>query len=410
MTSDPAHDWGTRAARMLARIAQASAPGPGVTRLPFTSEHRAAVEQITGWMQAAGLTVRMDDAGTLFGRRDGTRPDAPVFLMGSHQDSVREGGAFDGIMGVVLPVLALAKLQAEGVKLPFPVEVVAFADEEGVRFPTALIGSRALAGTLDTRILEMRDAEGVSVAGALRDFGLDPDALPKLARDPDSVMGFLECHIEQGPVLETAGEALGVATAICGIERHQVAITGEAGHAGTVPMDLRRDALTAAAEIIGEVERLARNTDGLLGTVGALEVRPNAVNAIPGEVRMSVELRAPEDAVREAAGGAVHDFSKALAERRNLSVEIARSYAQPATVCDPALTDRLVEAAGAVGGGGRRMPSGATHDASAMADLCPVALMFLRCRGGISHTPEEHADAQDMGRAIDAIARFLRSL
>ena len=410
MSFEPADDWGARAAQMLDRIAHASAPGPGVTRLPLTPEHRAAVEQITGWMQAAGLEVRMDDAGTLIGRREGARPDAPTFLMGSHQDSVREGGAFDGIMGVALPVLALAKLRAEGVELPFAVEVLAFADEEGVRFPTALVGSRALAGTLDPAVLEMRDADGVSLDRALREFGLDPEALAGLARDPGSVMGFLECHIEQGPVLEAAGEALGVVTAICGIERHQVTISGASGHAGTVPMALRRDALAAAAELVGEVERLARGTDGLLGTVGALELRPNAVNAIPGEVRLSVELRAPEDAVRETAGAAVHDFCAALAERRALSVEIARSYVQTATPCDPDLTERLSQAAMAAGGGGRRMPSGATHDASAMADLCPVAMMFLRCRGGISHTPEEHASAEDMGRAVEAIAGFLRSL
>lgn len=410
MQNDARCDWGMQAARMLERIALASAPGPGVTRLPFTAEHRQAVEQITGWMQAAGLTVRMDDAGTLIGRHEGERPDAPTFLLGSHQDSVREGGAFDGIMGVALPVLALAKLRAENVSLPFAVEVLAFADEEGVRFPTALIGSRALAGTLDSSVLEMCDAEGISLTQALRDFGLDPEAVTKLARDPDRVMGFLECHIEQGPVLEAAGESLGVVSAICGIERHQVTIAGESGHAGTVPMALRRDALAAAAELVGEVERLARNTEGLLGTVGALEVRPNAVNAIPGEVRLSVELRAPEDGVRESAGRAVHDFCRALGARREVSVDIARSYAQTATRCDPALTDRLAEAARAAGGGGRRMPSGATHDTSAMADLCPVALMFLRCRGGISHTPREHASAADMGRAIEAIARFLRCL
>jgi allantoate deiminase len=227
--------------------------------------------------------------------------------MGSHQDSVIEGGAFDGIMGVVLPVLALAKLQAEGISLPFAVEVLAFADEEGVRFPTALIGSRALAGTFDMAVLEMTDASGVSLAQAMRDFGLAADALPGLARDPDSVLGFLECHIEQGPVLEAAGEALGVVTAICGIERHsRHRDRGEAGHAGTVPMALRRDALAAAAELISEVERQGRSTEGLLATVGALEVRPNAVNAVPGEVRLTVELRAPRDTIRVAAGKAVH--------------------------------------------------------------------------------------------------------
>jgi allantoate deiminase len=409
MTELAATDWGARAAAMLDAIADHSEPGPGVTRLPFTPEHRAAADAVAGWMRAAGLTVQMDAAGTLVGRQEGPA-GAPSFLLGSHQDSVREGGRFDGIMGVVLPILALQKLRGAGVALPFAVEVLAFADEEGVRFPTALIGSRALAGTLDMAVLEMADARGVTLGEALRGFALDPAGLPGLARDPAEVLGFLECHIEQGPVLDAAGEALGVVTAVCGIERHAVTVTGEAGHAGTVPMTLRRDALAAAAELVGEVERLGRATEGLLATVGALEVRPNAVNAVPGEVRLTVELRAPEDTTRVAAGEAVHGFCAALAQRRGVGVDIRRSYAQPATACDPGLTDALVAAVRAAGGGGRRMPSGATHDASAMADLCPVAMMFLRCRGGVSHTPEEFAAPQDMALAVEAIGRFLQSL
>ncbi len=393
----------------LAALAACARAGPGVTRLPFTPEHRAALALVTAQMEAAGLAVHLDAAGTLVGRLEGP-PGAPTLLLGSHQDSVREGGAFDGIMGVVLPLLALETLRDEGVGLPFAVEVLAFADEEGVRFPTALIGPRALAGTFDPGVLDMTDADGVSLRDAMTGFGLDPDAIPGLARDPDSVLGYVETHIEQGPVLEAAGEALGVVTAICGIERHPVTFTGETGHAGTLPMDMRRDALVGAAALVAEVDRLARATPGLLGTVGTLDVAPGAVNAVPREVRLMVELRAPDDAAREAAGAALAGFAQATAAVRGLTLDMRRSYHQQATPCDPALSDRLAAAVAAeTGVPAPRLPSGATHDASAMADLCPVAMLFVRCKGGVSHRPEEAASGDDMARAVAALVAFLKS-
>lgn len=407
MPAEP--DWGGLAADRLAALAKLSEPGPGVTRLPFTPEHRAALDLIAGWMKASGLTVRLDSAGTLIGRREGP-PGAPCFLMGSHQDSVREGGAFDGIMGVVLPILALEKLAADGVALPFAVEVLAFADEEGVRFPTALVGSRALAGTFDPAVLDMEDENGVSLRAAMTAFGLAPDEITVLARDPASVLGYLETHIEQGPVLEAASQPLGVVTAICGIERHPVVLTGETGHAGTLPMQMRRDALVGAAALIAEVDRLARATPGLMGTVGTLSLAPGAVNAVPREARLSVELRAPEDAVREAAGQALTGYAEQIAAERGLGLEMTRSYHQPAAPCDPKLADLLAEAVAAETGTATRLPSGATHDASALADLCPIAMLFVRCAGGVSHRPEEHASTDDMGAAVAAIADFLTRL
>jgi allantoate deiminase len=407
MAAEP--DWGALAAERLAALAELSMPGPGVTRLPFTPEHRAALDLLGGWMEGAGLDVRLDAAGTLIGRRKGP-PGAPCMLMGSHQDSVREGGAFDGAMGVVLAILALAKLRAEGVTLPFAVEVLAFADEEGVRFPTALIGPRALAGTFDPAVLDMEDADGVSLRDAMRGFGLDPDAIPALKRDPAGIIGYLEAHIEQGPVLEAEREALGVVTAICGIERHPVVVSGETGHAGTLPMQMRRDALVGAAALVGEVDRMARAEPGLLGTVGTLTVLPGAVNAVPREARLTVELRAPDDAVRERAGQALAAFARALASERGLTLDMHRSYHQPAAPCDPGLTEILLQAGRATGGRGLALPSGATHDASAMADLCPIAMLFLRCAGGVSHRPEEHASPSDMAMAIEAICGFLRGM
>jgi allantoate deiminase len=402
-------DWGARAADRLVALAELSAPGPGVTRLPFTPEHRAALDLIGSWMTEAGLDVHIDAAGTLVGRREGP-PGAATFLIGSHQDSVREGGAFDGIMGVVLPILVLEKLRADGVDLPFAVEVLAFADEEGVRFPTALIGPRALAGTFDPAVLDMADAEGKTLRAAMREFGLDPDAITALKRDPAEIIGYLEAHIEQGPVLEAEAEALGVVTAICGIERHPVVISGETGHAGTLPMHMRRDALVGAAVLVGEVDRMARAEPGLLGTVGTLSVLPGAVNAVPREARLTVELRAPDDAERERAGQALRAFAESMATERGLTLSMQRSYHQPAAPCDRGLTDALVQAVRSTGGKGLALPSGATHDASAMADLCPIAMLFLRCAGGVSHRPEEHASAADMGKAVDAMAAFLQGI
>lgn len=399
-------DWGGIAAERLERIATASAPGPGVTRLPFTPEHRAAIGILTGWMEQAGLTVHLDAAGTLIGRKDGPK-GAGTFYIGSHQDSVREGGAFDGIMGVVLPILAMQRLQDEGTTVPFAVEVLAFADEEGVRFPTALIGPRALAGTFDPSVLAMTDANGVSLRNAMEAFGLAPDRIASLRRNAADAIGYLECHIEQGPVLETKGRPLGVVTAICGIERHQMTFSGETGHAGTLPMNARRDALVGAAAMVSEVNRMANATPDLRGTVGALHVHPNVVNAVPKEVLMTVELRSPDDRVREDAGQALGAFAKDVAQRHGLTLTAERTYAQPAQPCDDALIDRLAQAVNACCGDAPMLPSGATHDASAMADLCPIAMLFVRCRDGVSHVPEEYASADDLGSAIDALCAFL---
>lgn len=402
-------DWGAVAQDWLARLARCSEAGPGVTRLPFTREHRAALEVLTELMQDAGLAVSLDAAGTLIGRRDGPA-GAPVLLMGSHQDSVREGGAYDGIMGVVLAVLALRKLQGAGASLPFAVEVLAFADEEGVRFPTALMGPRALAGTIDMSVLDMCDEDGITLRRAMEDFGLAPDELPRLRRDPAQILGWIEVHLEQGPVLEQAGQALGVVTAICGIERHAVTLTGKAAHAGTMPMALRRDALAGAAELVLASEALARKTPGLLTNAGQMRVRPGAVNAVPGEVSMTLEIRAPSDASRKSAGASLVAQAREIAERRGLQVAIQRTYAQTATPCAPQMVNSLTRAVAGLGHDGLQLPSGATHDTSAMADLCPVGMLFTRCRDGISHHPEEFVDPAAMSAAICALDRATRDI
>lgn len=403
-------DWGMLAQHWLDRLATCSEPGLGVTRLPFTAEHRAALAVMTELMEQAGLTVRLDAAGTLIGRQAGPA-GAPALLMGSHQDSVREGGAYDGIMGVVLPVLALMKLRAHGVTLPFAVEVLAFADEEGVRFPTALMGPRALAGTFDMAALDLQDRDGITLRRAMEDFGLTPDALPGLRREPAQILGWVEIHLEQGPVLEAAAQDIGIVTSICGIERHMITLTGKAAHAGTMPMHLRRDALAGAAELTLAAEALARETDGLLATVGALQLRPGVVNAVPGEVALTLEIRAPDDAMREQAGAALTQAAHEIAHRRGLVLDIARTYSQPATPCSPQIIEGL---SNSVEAGNRDAPlhlaSGATHDSSAMAAFCPVGMMFTACRDGVSHHPDEHVPAAAMSSGILALERYLMQL
>lgn len=392
-----------KAEDMLTAAARCSEPGPGVTRLPFTAQHRAVLELLTEWMSEAGLGVHMDAAGTLIGRTDGDRA-GPALLAGSHQDSVRQGGAYDGMMGVVLPILALQVLRDSGQQPAHPVEVVAFADEEGARFPTALMGPRALAGTFDMACLDLADRDGVTLGAAMRGFGLEPDAIPQLYRRRDSVLGYVEVHIEQGPVLQDMDVPLGIVTDICGIERHSLSLAGRAAHAGTTPMALRRDALAGAAEIVLAVERAALDNPGLMATVGALRIEPNVVNAVPGAAAGTIELRAPDDAVRAAAAAAIRSAAQDVAARRNLELELVRTYEQAAQPCSAALSDRLQAAAGA---GTPRLASGATHDASAMADLCPIAMMFTRCRDGVSHHPDEHVRPEDMEAAVDTLARFL---
>lgn len=401
-------DWGSEAATLLRELSAISEPGPGVTRLPYTPEHRAGLDLLTARMEMAGLTVSLDDAGTLIGRREGP-PGAGTLLMGSHQDSVPQGGAYDGIMGVVLPVLALEKLKEDGAALPFAVEILAFADEEGVCFPTALVGSRALAGTVDPGVLDMVGKSGVTLRTAMEAFGLSPDRIPSIRRDPDRTIGFIETHIEQGPVLERENQPVGIVTAICGIDRHRITVTGETGHAGTLPMEGRRDALVGAAALVTEVNRMARETPDLRGTVGALEVSPNAVNAVPGHVRLTAEFRSPKDEIRDAAGEALHRFAERLAADTRLEIVCERTYSQTAQPCSGGMSEHLRRAIARRGGGCVALPSGATHDASAMADLCPVAMLFVRCLNGVSHNPAEYVCATDMAVAVDVLAAALRS-
>lgn len=400
-------DTGQKVMRRLDAISAYSEPGPGVTRRPFTEEHRLAATTIQDWMHSAGLSVRIDPAGTIVGRREGPT-GSKTLLIGSHQDTIRNGGKYDGIFGIALPIMVLAELK--DVVLPYSIEVLAFADEEGVRFPTALMGPRTLAGTFDEADLKSTDKDGIPLAEALAHFGGDPECLSSNLRDASELLGYLEIHIEQGPVLESENRAVGVVTDICGIERWVLETSGQAAHAGTTPMDLRRDAFTGAAEIALEVEQYCRDTDGLVGVIGAVNVEPNVPNAIPGSACFSLELRAAKDVTREEAARSLVETARRIALRRGLTVEATKTYAQKAVPCDPELSDCLAGAISENGAPAFRLMSGATHDASAMSDLCPVAMLFTRCTNGLSHHPDEAITAEDAQTTAECLARFLKLL
>lgn len=355
------------------------------------------------------MTTRMDGMANLIGHYGGATPGAPVVLIGSHLDTVRDAGRYDGMLGVLMGIDAVARLNADGRRLPFAIEVVGFGDEEGVRFGHTLLGSRALAGTLDDAALAATDAEGTSLAQALEAFGVTPGGWRSSALDPATVAAYLEVHIEQGPVLERANLPVGVVTAIAGATRLAVTLRGEAGHAGTVPMEARRDALVGAAEAILAVERVARD-HGVVATVGCIEATPGAVNVVPGQVRFTVDLRAAEDAVRERALDDLRRRLQLCAVARGLTLEAETLHEIAACPCSSRLTDILEEAVKAESLPVHRLMSGAGHDAMAMAGLCDVAMLFVRCAGGISHNPAESVAAEDVAVAADVLFRALELL
>lgn len=394
----------------LDEAAQHSQPGDGVTRLFCSPEHRQVLPLIEQWMTRAGLTPERDAAGNLVGRCPKALSGEPALIMGSHQDSVVEGGKYDGMLGIAVPLVALEALRHAGVALPYGVEVVAFGDEEGVRFPTTLVGSRALAGTTVPQQLEARDKQGISLKEALRSFGVEPDDIPTLARDPANTLGFVEVHIEQGPRLEQRDHAVGIVTALTGIERHQVTVSGKAGHAGTTPMPGRQDALIGAADMVLAVDRVLHTTEGLVGVVGQLDVHPNAVNVIPASVTFTIELRSPEEATRRHGREAVQAALNDIADRRGLALAMDNTYRADGAHCAEWIMRGLEQACVTVKQPTERMFSGAGHDGLAMQDLTDIGMLFVRCKEGLSHHPDESISADDGEAAVRVMMAFLQQL
>ena len=397
------------AERVMARadeLAAISETAEGLTRVYLSPQHLQANQQVARWMTQAGMTVWQDSVGNICGRYEGEQEGAPAILLGSHLDTVRNAGRYDGMLGVLTAIDVVENLHQQGRRLAKAIEIVGFCDEEGTRFGITLLGSRGLTGTWPESWLTQTDAQGISVAQAMVQVGLDPARVSLAARPTADIAGYLELHIEQGPCLEQAGLALGVVEAINGARRLNCRFTGEAGHAGTVPMSQRRDALAAAAEWMVLIETTTRQHGGnLVATVGTLRCSPGAVNVIPGEVALTLDIRGPQDGPLDALLTTLLDAAQAIAARRHLRFAAEAFYHIAATACDRRLQAVLTQAVNEVQGRSLSLPSGAGHDAIAIAERWPVGMLFVRCKGGVSHHPAESVTRQDVALAIAAFRR-----
>ncbi|MBB3190419.1 allantoate amidohydrolase [Halomonas cerina] len=382
----------------------------GVTRRCATPEHHALLEALRDWMEALGMTVRLDNGANLIGRHASPHPEARTLLLGSHQDTVPHGGKYDGIMGVLLPLALVKYLKDNAITLPFHLDVVAFSDEEGTRFSSTLLGSKVLAGTFDAAMLETTDDEGISLGQALEAFGCRPERIAEDAYRPEEVIAFLETHIEQGPQLEREALPVGVVSAITGIERHRLTVLGRAGHAGTVPMAMRQDALVGAAEVIRLVDTLCRETEDLVGVVGKIENAPNGVNVIPQTTTLSIELRSPKDEIRRRAREQLMAQIEDSLTRRGLTFDAQLTYEQAAVACSAWLKGELEDSVRESGITPRVLFSGAGHDGLAMQSLCDIGMLFLRCAGGVSHHPDEAIQPEDLTAAVQVLVTTCRNL
>ena len=378
----------------------------GLTRSYLSRAYYASHDQVATWMAEAGMSVRRDAAMNLIGRYEGRAADAPALVIGSHIDSVRHAGAYDGPLGIMLGIEAVAALSASGARMPFAVEVYAFGDEEGSRFPAAMLTSRAVAGTLDPAALMVRDRDGVALADLV-----DVAAYPSAVRTPGSVLAYLEAHIEQGPVLEAEGLAVGTVTGIAAQLRFEIELTGMAGHAGTTAMGLRADTVAGMAEMVLAAEAVAKaGPADLVATVGVVTVPSGAPNVIAGKCAFALDVRAASAATRDKAADDILRRFRAIANARDLGLSVRQGHDLPASPCDPALMDLLDQATEAAGHKPFRLVSGAGHDAMIMAALCPTAMLFLRCRGGVSHNPAEHVEPADAEAALAVMSGFIQRL
>jgi allantoate deiminase len=414
-------DFAARARRALAecRLIAAMSEQPGrTTRRFLTPPVRDVHAHLSARMQSLGMTTRADSIGNLRGLWQPPGAPAKRLLIGSHIDTVPDAGAFDGVLGVVLAV-ELIQIAKERELLPLALEVIAFSEEEGVRYGVPFLGSHAVAGSFDKRLLALEDAGGVRMDAAIRAFGLDPEKIGEAALAPEpahpqaaniDVLGFFEMHIEQGPVLEAEDLQLAVVEGIVGQTRLGFRFTGKANHAGTTPMHLRHDALAAAAEWIVAVEAIAGTEAGLVATVGKLDLKPNAGNVIPGEVELSLDVRHMSDLSRSHWVRYLTHAARTAAHKRGVEVEWREKLDQPAVEMDRQLREQLAEALQGCGFPAKRMPSGAGHDAMVMAARVPAAMLFLRSPGGISHHPDESVREQDVEAALRVGARFLARL
>ena len=370
---------------------------------------RGANDAVAEWMKAAGMVVRHDNIGNLHGRYEAETPNAPTLILGSHLDTVRDAGKYDGPLGVIAAIAVVQRLHDHGRHLPFAIEVIAFADEEGLRFSSTYLGSRAVAGSFEASALDRFDPGGVTMAQAISAFGGNPSRILE-DRWQGRLIGYVEVHIEQGPVLEGLGLPVGVVTAIAGQARYRVTFKGSAGHAGTVPMRGRHDALAAAAEFVLAVESEGASQEGLVATVGQMSVYPGASNVIPGGAALSLDVRHPDNRIRIESTRQILERAREIASRRGLETTAELLSDDPSVPCSANLQSLLTKAIEALGLTPVHLASGAGHDAVPMASLTEVAMLFVRCKGGISHNPAESVTTEDVAVSIDVLGRFLEQL
>jgi allantoate deiminase len=408
LSGDPS--LGQEIARRIDALGAISETPDHLTRIFLTPEHRAAADLLLSWMGEAGMRAHLDAIGNVCGRYEGDRPGLPCLMLGSHYDTVRDAGKWDGPLGLITAISCVGAMHQRGQRLPFAIEVIGFADEEGVRFASTLLGSRAVAGTFDESVLGAKDRQGISMREALSQFGLDPGRIGAAARSRSELHGYVELHIEQGPVLECESLSVGVVTAISGATRLAASLTGMAGHAGTVPMLLRRDALAGAAECIVAIEEFCRTDEGgLVGTVGYINAMPGATNVIPGQVSFTIDIRSASDAHRKLAVADIVRQIENIAERRKLVLQVDVTHDNRTVPCAPWLKRQVADAIAGEGYRVFELPSGAGHDGMAMIDVADVAMMFVRCRGGISHHPDEHTDMSDADAGARVLLRMIEN-
>ena len=392
-------------------LAAVSEMDGGILRRYLTPQHNQCNQQVAGWMQQAGMRTWQDEVGNQWGRLTSSNPDAKRLIIGSHLDTVPKAGAFDGILGVMIGI-ELAKLARDNdLQLPFHLDVVGFCDEEGTRFATTLIGSKALAGEFQSQWLSLEDSDGITMANAMRDFGLDINNVNHAALDKDDLLGYWETHIEQGPVLESLNQPVGIVSGIAGAKRASITFKGLAGHAGTTPMHLRQDALTAAAEFIVAVEKYAKQCQNQqVATVGKIESSPGATNVIAGECQVSLDARAQNSEDLDALVSQLRTCATDIGEQRNVEIDWRWTHTADAVECDGSFRAMFETAATENGLKASALPSGAGHDAMAVASLCPIAMLFIRSPGGLSHHPDEDVINGDVAAAISTLYTALTAL
>ena len=397
-----------RVAERLAELARISETQEGVTRRYLTPEHKRANELVGGWMRDAGMNVHEDAAGNIRGRMEGADPSLPAIMLGSHLDTVVRAGAYDGTLGVIAAIEAVSRLHEQGRRPQHPVEVIGFADEEGARFGVTYLGSAAVAGLWEKSWFDAVDADGVTLRQAMLDFGLNPDAVGDARTAPESLCGYIELHIEQGILLEKYDRPLGAVTGINCSRRFHIRILGKTGHAGTIPMSCRQDPMMGAAAIITSLERIAHGYgDSLYCTVGYITCTPNTANCIPGEIDLRLDVRSCRTEELEEALRRMLESAEAICRERHLTFICTPFFESRLAECSPALVEQVSRAVTAVQGDCPMLSSGAGHDAAEMSRVWPMAMIFLRCKNGVSHCPEEYASPVDMEAGVQALLNVL---